>query len=100
MTVLAPTGYWACPSCRLVEEAQIGLGQARMHPCPALNGMAVPLSPVDRPDDTPDTRHVVVLAEDYIGGRKSPITAVRTDRPDGSNDLNVYPEAAVAVTSI
>ena len=70
-----------------------------MHPCPALGGLAVPLSPVDRPDDIPDTRHVTVLAEDYIGQRSSPITAVRTDRPDGSNDLNVYPAAAVGTIS-
>ena len=38
------------------------------------------------------------MAEDYVGDR-SPLTAISTDRPDGSNDLNVYPSPASAVVN-
>ena len=70
-----------------------------MHACPALNGMAVPFVQVTDPTEQTTARHVVVEAEDYIGDRSSPITAIRTERPDGSTDVNVYPDAAVATVT-
>ena len=88
-----PTSYWKCPSCGFTEEAALAPNQARMHECPALGGMAVPLESVARPDDDAVTRHRMVLAEDYTAGR-NPVTAVALDRPDGSNDVNVFAQPA------
>jgi hypothetical protein len=55
--------------------------------------MSVPLEQVADPDDPTRSRHRAVMSEDYVGDR-SPLTSISTDRPDGSNDLNVYPAAA------
>jgi hypothetical protein len=97
--LLDPVRFWRCASCGLTEHAQVAAGQARMHPCPALEGLTVPLEPVSNPDSKPISRHVAVMAEDYIGDRSNPVVAVRTDRPDGSNDLNVFPGPAVGTIS-
>ena len=91
-----PLALWKCPSCDLVEQAAVAIGQARMHPCPALRGLNIPLEQVSDEDARTSSRHKVVMAEDYVG-TGNPVAAVSTDRPDGSNDLNVYPQAALAV---
>ena len=66
-----------------------------MHSCVALNGMTVPLVEIQRPDDTPDARHVVNAREDYIGHENAgPVMSVSTEHSDGSNDLTVYAPTA------
>ena len=88
-----PQSLWKCPSCDLVEQAAVAIGQARMHPCPALRGLNIPLEQVSDEDARTVSRHRVIVSEDY----GTPAVSVSTDRPDGSNDLNVYPQAALAV---
>ena len=99
MTLLQPPEtYWKCPSCGLIDKATVAINQAQMHPCPALRGMSVPLEQIPDPDARTLSRHRAVMAEDYVGD-EDPLTAIATDRPDGSNDINVYPHAAKAVVT-
>ena len=66
-----------------------------MHECPSLGGLTVPFSVVSDPDDMPDSRHLVVEREDYIGeSGSSPTMAVQTDRADGSYDRTVFAPTA------
>ena len=69
-----------------------------MHPCPALRGVTIPLEEVSDLDATPVSRHVEVEREDYIGSEVGVgrVMSIRTDRPDGSNDIAVLAPVAVA----
>ena len=97
---LNPVRYWQCPSCGLQDSTVEARPHTRMHACRAL-GLTVPMAlvPAGRHNGElarNDVRHVVVEREDYIGADlvDSPVMAVRTERPDGSNDLTVYPATA------
>lgn len=98
--LLAPERFWQCPSCGLQDRTVEARPHTRMHACRAL-GLTVPMAlvPPKRHNgelERGDVRHVVVEREDYIGDElvDSPVMAVRTERPDGSNDLTVYPATA------
>lgn len=89
----APVRYWRCPSCGLLDRTEKPEIHTQMHECPALGGIAIPLSEVKGPDSDLKARHVPVMREDYAGDA-NPLTAVRTERMDGSNDCVVFPETA------
>lgn len=84
-----PEQRWVCPNC---TEIAITFGESnRFHQCPGLAGMYAPM--------VPEGMRCVVRAverEDYVGdelvqydGNGRPISAVITERFDGSNDLVV-----------
>lgn len=86
LLTLPPT-HWVCPNCS-AEESTSGDVQNRFHECRALAGITAPMVPAgDR------SRVIAVEREDYVGradvqrdGNGRPISAVVTERPDGSND--------------
>jgi hypothetical protein len=103
MTVVLtpPNRYWKCASCGLSDVTQRADIHTQMHPCPALMGVSIPLEEVSSPDATPVSRHVAVEREDYIGDELGAgrYMAIRTDRPDGSNDIAVLAPTAAAKAS-
>ncbi len=92
------TTYWACPSCLVRDQTLETRPHARLHPCPGMSGMTVPMVQVAHPDDIPDARHRINYREDYIGDEDAgPIMSVNTDHGDGSSDCTIYaPTAHVA----
>jgi hypothetical protein len=86
-----PTRYWKCPACGITDQTQIADVHTQFHDCPATGGASIPLIEVQDLDAKVNGRQVVVQSE-YDAG----IAAVRTERFDGSNDLTVFPRAAVA----
>jgi len=91
-----PTVYWICPSCEQVDQVAGGADQSRLHPCPALRGMSVPMVLSTTPD-LPNARHVVREREDYLRDHSNPVMSVVTEYADGHTDCVVYPETAKAV---
>ena len=93
----APVRFWRCPSCDKLDRTQRADVHTQFHDCPALGGLNIPLAEVRDPDTRPGARQVPVLAEDYVGNA-NPLTSVRTERTDGSNDCTVFPAPAIATT--
>lgn len=90
--LLDPKSYWACATCPAQTETREPV-HVLYHRCQAFDGMELPLTRVSGPRAKPDSRHVVVYSEDYVG-HNNPVTAVKTERGDGSNDLVVFPRPA------
>lgn len=92
--ILQPEHRFVCPSCGLMDTtSQQG---TRMHPCPALAGLTVPLLPAGQAG-----AHRVNNREDYVGrelvqtdadGR---VVASVTTRRDDGEDLTVYAPTAL-----
>lgn len=90
---------WGCPHCPVTAVTSWDTPN-RYHFCSGLAGITAPMILAGS-----DAVTRVVLREDYVGqeivqydhyGR--PVSAVVTDRPDGSNDVTVLaPTAAVKV---
>lgn len=104
MTVplLNPQRIWECPSCGYTHVARAVGVQSKLHQCPRQKGLVVPLVDVtDRP--AVKSRHVPVVREDYVGAEVGvrfdadgrAVSAVRTERSDGSNDCVVFAPTAV-----
>lgn len=90
-----PVKFWSCPSCGISERVQQAGVYTRMHPCPAVGGVTVPLVEVATLDAKPDAVHRIVEREDYIGDSSaSRVAAIRTDHGDGSNDCTVLAPTA------
>lgn len=90
----APVRWWRCPSCETTDCTQRADPHTQMHHCSGLGGIALPLQEVCDPADRPKARHVGVMCEDYVG-IGSPLTAINTERIDGSNDCTVLAETAI-----
>ena len=96
MILTPPLRVWTCDKCGIEERhATVGADQ-RWHRCRAL-GMDWPLF-----EAVTGARTVVVEREDYVGQETGlrftgsrPVMAALTERPDGSNDLTVFPGVAV-----
>ena len=95
MDLPVPVRWWACPACTTRDRTQRPEPHTQFHNCPALGGLGIPLVEVASPDSKPKARQVVVEAEDYVE-HNNPVTAVRTERADGSNDCTVFPSSATA----
>jgi hypothetical protein len=75
-----------------------------MHNCPRLNGLAAPFVEITGQElDTRTVRHRVIEREDFLGhelahfdDNGTPITAVLTERADGSNDCHAFAGTAQA----
>ena len=83
--------WWRCPSCDTVDRTARYDAHTQMHNCAGLNGLSVPLVEVPSQDTRPYAAQIPVEREDYIGSEigASRISAVRTERGDGSNDVTV-----------
>lgn len=86
-----------CPSCGAEMMAAVVPNAVAHHACPRLGGLTVPLAVVGQA-----VRHVVVEREDYVGGSQgvamldgAAVSAVRVERPDGSNDVTIFAPTAV-----
>jgi hypothetical protein len=90
----APVRWWHCPACDLRDRTQQAGVHTQFHNCAALGGIGIPLIEVPSYDARADGRQRPVESEDYIGGNGQPITAVRTERGDGSNDCTVLAPTA------
>lgn len=87
---------WECEKCS--ATARTVDASMPLHPCPSVAGLMVPLVPPGS-----KTRHVVMERGDYVGRNRvntddngRPVSAVYTERPDGSFDTCAYPDTAVA----
>lgn len=96
----APVRWWHCPTCDTRDRTQQPGVHTQFHHCPALGGVALPMIEVRSCDANADGRQVVVEREDYIGrSNASPVSAVNTERGDGSNDCTVFPTVATTGTT-
>lgn len=93
--------HWQCPTCELQHVTNGPLSSQPMHHCPFLRGIAVPFVEVLEGVRAQRARHVVVDWGDYVGDQivrrdadGRPVSAVRTERADGSNDVVVFPGTA------
>lgn len=109
--VLANVRIWRCPSCGLRHDAPAVGIQTKTHQCPNLSGLDVPLVDCTATGGklTQATRHVAVERQDYLGSTVGarfdhegrPISAIRTERGDGSNDVAVLaPTARPIITPL
>ncbi len=85
----APIRNWKCPSCLTVDQTQRSDVHTQFHNCPALNGASIPMVEVNDLDAKVQARQVEVAREDGPG-----ISAIRTERSDGSNDCTVFADTA------
>jgi hypothetical protein len=86
--------WWHCPDCdqRAYRDEEAPEMSPVPHDCPAVvQGLTlrIPLIKVSGPDAVADGRQVTVARDDGPG-----ISAVRTERGDGSNDVTVFPGVA------
>lgn len=95
-----------CPSCQTeLNGPAAPAGAYPAHACPALAGVMVPMVPASGPK----SRHVLVEREDVVGKARGlvwadgrPISAVRTEREDGSNDTTIFAppvETSIAINN-
>lgn len=94
--VVGAVRHWACPNCKATAVTREARPHTRFHACPGLKGITAPLV-----EAGVRVRVTAQEREDYVGnaiphtnqdGR--PIMAVRTDYPDGHNDLAVLAPTA------
>ena len=98
---------WQCPSCGHQHTTNTAQVVTPLHACPHWAGLAVALVEVhSNHDDTPKVRHRLIMREDYVGREQgivwgpggAPISAVHTERADGSHDTHVFaPVAGISV---
>ena len=89
---------WHCPQCGATDQTTEMKPHVRMHRCAKLHGLDIPLV-----RDDMDAKVVAVEREDYLGeeiqttdDRGIPITAIRVERADGTNDTFVNAPLAKA----
>lgn len=100
MVHILPPTVWVCANGCPVTDRTPGSVPNRFHACAALGGLTAPLVP-----EGSGARVRAQVREDYVGsevvqydGAGRPITALVTERPDGSNDVAVLaPTAALKV---
>ena len=101
--------WWECPTCHFQHKTIRGGIITPMHRCPQMGGLEVPLVQVlhnggIRPGDV---HHRLVERQDYVGDERGvlydakgrAITAVHTERRDGSHDTHVFAPHAYARTT-
>lgn len=97
-----PPTRWICSNgCGVVDVTPAGVPN-RFHNCRAMAGLLAPLVP-----EGSGARVLAVEREDYVGkedvrtddnGR--PVMAVRTERPDGSNDVIMFAPTARGASEV
>ena len=103
--ILSARKEWDCPNCDLDDVTNEAQPHTRMHACPGMGGLTVPM--VEKARHAGRAKGSVrvrkVLREDYEGTEKGltrddagrPVMAVVTDYADGSNDAAIYPAVAM-----
>ena len=94
--------HWECPSCGLQHVTNEPKPHTPMHNCVKLNGLVAPFVEVFGDQlEKHSVQHKVVVRGDYLGdelarfdGAGKPITAVLTERADGSNDCYAFAATA------
>jgi hypothetical protein len=97
--LLAAMADWYCPNCWVRDTAPPPPpGQVRFHTCPGLHGLTAPLVRAGT-----GCKVEAVERQDYLAGEVQrtgddgkPYAGVRTERPDGSNDLAAFAPLARA----
>jgi hypothetical protein len=93
-----PVTDWYCPSCRATDQTRIAGPHDRMHPCPGLRGLSVPMM-----RKGVAAKHELREREDYVGRelvqldpeRGRPVMSIVTTRDNGQ-DCRVFAPTAVA----
>lgn len=98
MLVIESEQFWECPNCSLRDRTTEAQPHTRFHACPGLKGLTAPMVPAGS-----GCRVFAAPREDYVGGQDvqfdadgEAISAVVTERPDGSNDVAVLAPTAHA----
>lgn len=88
---------WECPNCDVTDVTR-GLVPNRFHGCAGLHGLKAPLVRAGT-----GCKVEAVERQDYLAGEVQrtgddgkPYAGVRTERPDGSNDLAAFAPLARA----
>jgi hypothetical protein len=107
--ILEPVEHrWACPSCDTTYVTHQPGVHYPTHPCKGFSGLSTPFVEVFGHELKKNSvRHRVVEREDYIKHEKvfispdgRPLMALLTERPDGSNDAQIFaPTARGAIES-
>lgn len=106
--ILNTERWWECPSCNHQARTTRGGIITPMHHCPKLSGLEVPLVQVLHNGGLRrgDVHHVVVERQDWVGQERvlldakgRAITAVHTERRDGSYDTHVFAPIATATAT-
>lgn len=97
--------WWECPSCHLQAKTVERRPHTEMHQCRALGGLLTPMVEVRTNEGIRrgTVRHRLIEREDYVGREVglrfvggTAVSAVHTERADGSHDTAVYAPAATA----
>lgn len=96
-----PEHRWECPNCDLQDVTREARPHSRMHNCPGMQGLSVPMVPAGT-----KCKMEAREREDYIGKERvqyapatgRPVMSVVTTRDDGQ-DCTVYAPTAVARAS-
>lgn len=94
--LLAVERYWRCPNCTEVAVTRRAAPHTQYHPCRGLKGLNAPMIPAGT-----DAKVEAVPWGDMLHGELAqhdgdgrPVSAIRTERADGSNDLTVLAPSA------
>lgn len=88
--ILRPQRDWYCPNCPLEQTTFEARPHTRYHVCPGLHNLSAPMIAVGA-----RVKVEAVERGDYIGNEiAGRFMAVRTERPDGSNDVAVMAPTA------
>lgn len=101
--IAPPVRDWWCPQCGARDQTREAGPHTRYHTCPRLRMMSVPMVPAGT-----KARISLHEREDYVGTERvqvdpelgRPVMSLVTERPDGSNDVEVFaPLATVGIRS-
>jgi hypothetical protein len=91
-----PPRRWHCPACLHEDVTREARPHSRMHDCPAMGGLSVPMLPAGA-----RARLVAHEREDYVGAERvrldnngRPVMQVVTEHADGRVDATVYAPTA------
>lgn len=97
--ILSARKEWDCPNCVAQDVTDEARPHTRMHDCPGMGGLSLPMVEKSRQTGTGGVANVsTVVREDYVGEEKGlvyddegqPIMAAVTEYADGSNDVAVF----------
>lgn len=97
--------WWECPTCHGQHVTREPRPHTPMHQCVALQGLLAPFVEVHTNEGIRrgSVRHRVIEREDYVGNEvglryvdRTAVSAIHTERADGSHDTAVFAPAATA----
>jgi hypothetical protein len=103
----APERHWQCPTCEQTHVTREARVHTPMHNCRRLNGIVAPFVEVTHGQELVrnSVRHRVLEWQDYVGNEIAQfdatgraVSALLTERADGSNDCMAFAATAQATT--